>query len=123
MLDSTASEEVVHRRSDSVGSGSTTSSLESLLGFGDTHGRESAPRVGSKPAGISHGTDADSSPSPSVAGPQLRSPPKQAGELDSLDAPPSHSMAGKSGGLKAQSKGVPANVRVFLPSEHFISRR
>ena len=54
MLDSTASEEVVHRRSDSVGSGSTTSGLESLLGSGDTHGRESAPRVGSKPAGISH---------------------------------------------------------------------
>ena len=32
MLDSTASEEVVHRGSDSVGSGSTTSGLESLLG-------------------------------------------------------------------------------------------
>ena len=122
MLDSTASEEVVHRRSDSVGSGSTTSGLESLLGSDDTHGCESAPRVGSKPAGIGHGADADSSPSP-VVGPQLRSPPKQAGELDSLDAPPSNSMEGKSGGLKAQSKGVPAEVRVLLPSEHFISRR
>ena len=105
MWDSTASEEVVHRRSDSVSSGSTTSGLESLLGSGDTHGRESAPRVGSEPAGIGHGADADSSPSPSVAGPPLRSPPKQAR------------------GLKAQSKGIPADVRVFLPSEHFIPRR
>ena len=112
MLDSTASEEVVHRGSDSVGSGSTTSGLESLLGSDDTHGCESAPRVGSKPASICHGADADSSPSPSVVDPQLRSPPKQAGELDSLDAPPSNSMEGKSGGHKAQSKEVPAEVRV-----------
>ena len=123
MLDSTASEEVVHRPSDSVGRGSTTIGLESLLGSDDTHGCESAPRVGSKPAGIGHGADADSSPSPSVVGPQRRSPPKQAGERDSLDAPPSNSMKGKSGGLKAQSKGIPAEVPVLLPSEHFISRR
>lgn len=84
------SEELIYRRSDSVGSSS----------------HEHEPRVDLKPASTGHEADADSSPAPS----QLRPSPKQAGEHDTLG-----------GNLKARTKELPADARVFLPSEHFIS--
>ena len=117
MLDSPASEEAVHGGSDSVGSSSITSGLESPHGSVDKYGQESAPRVDSNPADLGHGANVDSSSAPSVVIPQLRPSPKQAGKQDTLNAPAPHSMRDKSDGLKAQFKGLSVDVCVFPPSE------
>ena len=80
VLDSPASEKVVHGRSNSVGSSSTTSGLESPYRSVDKYEQKLAPHIGSNPADLGHGADVDSSLAPSVTSSQLRPSPKQAGK-------------------------------------------
>ena len=120
ILDSNASKDLVHSRSERVGNSSTTPGPERLHGLCDTYEHAPAPYVDSRSASMGYGAGADCLPAPFVAISQPRRSSKQAAEQGTLDAPPSHSMGGNSGGLNPLYRRISANVRVIILSEHFI---
>ena len=119
-LDSDASQDLAHSRSERVGNSSTTSDPEQLRGSCNTHELIAAPYVDLRSASKADGVGADRLPAPSLAVPQPSRSSKQAAEQGTLDAPPSRSIGEKSGALKSLYRKISADVRVIIPSKYFM---